>query len=412
MEDRINRDNERIISAPVQPHERIQVIDIIRGFALLGILIINMNFFSNPIIYLNIMGENISHNIWDKIIIGVEKLLVEGKFYSMFSFLFGLGFMIFVERASKRVRRPTLLFYRRVLILLVIGLIHAFLIWSGDILVSYALLAFLLPIFHKRKPNTILIWALILLLLAVMIVGFSVYLVNVAGAENYKAYMTDFMKQIELQVNNSLYAYGQGTYADIINQRIYDTLFMYENILFTFFLIFPMFLLGVWAGKKQIFYNLEDNIIFIKKLWFGSLIIGISMSLLKYFSELMIDPYLASKWDVISMVGRIFGDPGLCIFYMSSIILLCRNQTWLKRLSPLAKAGRMALSNYLFQSIVATLIFYSFGLGLYGKIGPAVGLIITIVIFSTQLVLSKIWFNKFRYGPMEWLWRTLTYGRI
>lgn len=412
MEEGINRGSHKLISVPIQPHERIEELDIIRGFALLGILVVNMSFFSYPLMYLEILGRKIWTTSWDRVVIEFIDLLIEGKFYSMFSFLFGLGFIIFIERASKRVKNPNLLFYRRLFILLIIGLIHAFFLWYGDILVTYALLGFLLPLFFNRKPKTILIWVLILFMLAVLPVILSVMAINFGETEYSTEYMQVFMKQMELQVERSFYAYGQGTFSELMAQRVYDTLFTYNYLIFTLPLVFPMFLLGVWAGKMRIFHNIKENLHLIKRIWKWSLIIGSSMSLIKYISGLMAVPNQGSIFDITLMIGKVFGDPGLSIFYISSLVLICQNHIWKKRLAVLANAGRMALSNYLFQSLVCTSIFYSYGLGLYGKVGPGIGLILTIPIFVIQIYLSKWWLSKYKYGPMERIWRSFTYGRV
>jgi uncharacterized protein len=122
------------------------------------------------------------------------------------------------------------------------------------------------------------------------------------------------------------------------------------------------------------------------------------------------DPY--SFYVVINAGAGYLGDVGLALFLMTSIVLLYQNKKWLLIFKHLAYMGRMALSNYLFQSIVCTTIFYSYGLGLYGKIGPALGLVLTIVIFAIQIYISKYWFKHFQFGPMEWVWRSLTYGKF
>jgi len=397
---------------PVQLHERIAVLDVIRGFALLGILIVNMAYFSYPIMYMEIVGTKMWTAVWDKAVLAVINLFIEGKFYSMFSFLFGLGFIIFLERAKQRSKRPILLFYRRLLILFCIGLIHAFFIWFGDILVSYAVLGFLLPLFFNRKPKTILIWVIIFFMFAILPVVLMAASSSMGGQEYYAAYMQEFIGAMEKNIENSIYAYSQGSFGELMAQRTADTLFTYNYFFFAAPLIFPMFLFGVYAGKKKILHDIPGNIDFIKKVWKWGLIIGLTMSIVKYASGLMVDPLQASMYDLIAIIAQVLGDPALSMFYVSSLVLLCQNKLWLERLTPLAKAGRMALSNYLFQSIVCTTIFYSYGLALYGRIGPAAGLVLTGVIFAAQVIISGLWFNKFRFGPMEWLWRTLTYGKV
>ena len=404
--------NNTLIDGPVQPQERIEVLDVIRGFALLGILIVNMAYFSYPLMYLEILGREMWTAAWDKAVFAVINLFVEGKFYSMFSFLFGLGFVIFIERARARSSRPTLLFYRRLFILLLIGLVHAFFIWFGDILVSYALLGLLLPLFFNRKPKTILIWIAVFFFIAVLPVVLMVLSTGLLDEAGYAAYMQEFFAVMESKVDNSLYAYSQGTFAELMAQRVEDTLFTYNYFFFVAPLIFPMFLLGLYVGKRGVFQNIEANLPSIKRIWKWSFIIGFTMSIVKYTSKLQIDPAAASLYDLINMGARVFADPGLSIFYMTSIVLLYQNRQWMERLKPLAYVGRMALSNYLFQSLVCTTIFYSYGLGLYGQVGHAAGMVLTIIIFTAQIYISRYWLERYRFGPMEWVWRTLTYGKL
>jgi uncharacterized protein len=119
-----------------------------------------------------------------------------------------------------------------------------------------------------------------------------------------------------------------------------------------------------------------------------------------------------SFYTVIHTGAGFLGDTGLCLFFMTSIVLLHQNKKWVLKFKPLAYMGRMALSNYLFQSIVCTSIFYGYGLGLYGKVGPALGLVLTIIIFTIQVFISKYWFKHYRFGPVEWIWKSLTYSKL
>jgi len=188
---------------------------------------------------------------------------------------------------------------------------------------------------------------------------------------------------------------------------------MYKNgMVASFFVIFPMFLLGVYAGKKAIFQNIEANLPLIKKVWIWGLIVGLIMSIVKFMSKNLMagDPFSIHQATVIG--AGFLGDLGLALFFMASLVLLYRNRTWLLRLKPLSYMGRMALSNYLLQSIICTLIFYNFGFGLYGQVGIALGLALTICIFIGQILISKLWLKHYQYGPMEWLWKSLTYGKF
>ena len=400
---------------PVRIQERIEELDVIRGFALLGILIANMALFSSPSHYFEVLGKNFTTGFWDAAATSFVNFLIQGKFYTIFSFLFGLGFAIFYERAAAKTEKPTRLFYRRLFVLLLVGLTHAFFIWFGDILVTYALLGFLLPLFFKRKPKTILKWAV------GIFISFALFLVIALGAislakmaaegilnENAQTLFADF----ESRTASSYHAYGHGTFAEIMAQRSSDTLFGYRQLFASIFVIFPLFLLGLYAGKRAVFQNIEANLTFLRKVWIWSLVVGLPMSVVKFIlkNQMGGDPFSFSS---ITYAGFGFlGDTGLCLFIMASIVLLCRSKKWMMKLKPFAYLGRMALSNYLFQSIVCTTIFYSYGLGLYGKVGSALGLVLAVAIFISQFFISKYWLKRYQFGPLEWVWRCLTYGRL
>ena len=400
---------------PVQVQERIEVLDVIRGFALLGVLMANMAWFSSPALYFEILGKDMWTGAWDTTTSSFINLLVSGKFYSMFSFLFGLGFAIFFERAMERTVKPKLLFYRRLFILLLIGLAHAFFIWYGDILVTYALLGFLLPLFFNRKPKTLIKWAIslfsIFILLLALVMG-SLALGRMFNEAAITDSLQPFYADIESKIESSFHAYGQGTFAEIMAQRTSDTLFSFSQIFTGIFVIFPFFLFGLYAGKKKIFQNIESNLTSIRKIWIWSLVIGLTMSIVKFIFKNLMGADFYSFYTVIHTGSGFLGDIGLCLFFMTSIVLLYQNRKWMLKLKPLAYMGRMPLSNYLFQSIVCTTIFYSYGFGLYGKVGSALGLVLTVVIFTIQIFISKYWFKHYRFGPVEWVWRCLTYGKL
>ena len=410
-----NTDLQMTQPIPMQFQERIEVIDIIRGFALLGILIANMAMFSTPFVYLDVLGRSVWTEPLDTTVSSFIGIFIQGKFYTIFSFLFGLGFVIFFERAKAKTLKPKLLFYRRLFVLLLIGLTHAFFIWYGDILVTYALLGFLLPLFFNLKPKTILIWGAALIIGFTLMMAFLMGLVALAGMVSEGAMadsMQPFLANMESRIESSYHAYGHGTFAEIMAQRASDNTFAYSQLFGSVFVVFPLFLLGLYAGKKAIFQNIEANIAMIKKVWIWGLIIGVTMSIVKFICKNMMagDPY--SFYSVFNLAAAFLGDIGLCLFFMTSIVLLCQNKKWILRLKPLSYMGRMALSNYLLQSIICTTIFYSYGLGLYGKVGPALGLALAIVIYTVQIFLSKYWLKYYQFGPMEWIWRSLTYGKF
>jgi len=224
--------------------------------------------------------------------------------------------------------------------------------------------------------------------------------------------MQELYVTMSASIRSSMHAYAHGTFSEIMTQRTADVLLGYSNMLVAAFLIFPLFLFGLYAGKKHIFQNIDANLSLIKKTWQLGLIIGLVMSIVKFIAKSQMAGDQTSFYSVIHVGAGFFGDTGLALFLITSTVLLCRNKEWLLKLKPLTYIGRMPLSNYLFQSIVCTMIFYSYGFGLYGKVGTALGLILAIGIFIIQIFISKYWLKYYQFGPMEWIWKSLTYGKI
>jgi uncharacterized protein len=170
------------------------------------------------------------------------------------------------------------------------------------------------------------------------------------------------------------------------------------------------FLLGLYAGRRAIFHDVSAHLPFIRRVQRWGLMIGAAGSAAFVAGE-SFDP---SPTSVMQNVGRmclVFGAPAMSFFYASTIILLTQDEAWRRRLAPLAAVGRMALSNYLLQSLICTMIFYSYGLALFCKVRPSLCLLLTIIIWLIQIPLSVWWLRRFQFGPIEWLWRSLTYWK-
>ena len=403
------------VVAPVAGSERIQAVDVLRGFALFGILLVNMPFFNTPI-YQVILGAGEAPRDLDAWALFGIRFLAEGKFYSLFSLLFGFGLTIMMTRSEARGVSFVPLYIRRLLVLLAFGLLHAIFFWVGDILVPYALLGFPLLLFRKAKPRTLLIWIGVIFGLLILINGALTGLVVLAQSipESAAAVEEAFAEQravYQALNQEAIRAYGSGTFAEITMQRLGDLGFMYSVSIFLFPPIFAMFLLGLYFGKREIFQDIPAHLPLFKRLLVIGLTVGVAGNLLyaigmQYSSRL--EPNVLT-W--LGTTGQTLGAPLLALAYASAIILLMQRAWWAKLFTPLAAMGRMALSNYFFQSIVCTTLFYAYGLGFYGEVGVATGVVLTLVIYFAQIPISVWWMNHFRFGPLEWLWRSLTYGK-
>ncbi|MFZ5809549.1 MAG: DUF418 domain-containing protein [Chloroflexota bacterium] len=399
---------------PVQPAERIQIVDILRGFALFGILFVNMTIFSHPMQAIVLPADpNLPFN--DRAALWLIHALGEGKFYALFSMLFGLGLTLQMERIEGRGGRFVPLYVRRLLVLLGIGIVHAFLIWMGDILILYALLGFLLILFRKARPRTLLIWVVLLITLPILFNATVTGLVALGSSipeaasqieQSFAQAEAGFVSDLE----RAAQVYASGDFAAITAQRVSD----YFSIGMTGFAVMSfnvlaMFLLGVYFGKRGIFKNLPENRGLFRKLLIWGLLIGLTGNLLYATLIMPISRVYQSGTLLLATTGQTIGAPLLMLAYVSALCLLALSPVWGKRLQVLAPVGQMALTNYLTQSIVCTLIFYGYGLGLFGKVGHAAGIALTLVIYLLQIPISHWWMERFYYGPAEWLWRSLTY---
>ncbi|WP_096271263.1 DUF418 domain-containing protein [Paucisalibacillus globulus] len=392
-------------NTPIGIKERILTIDIIRGFALFGIFLVNMPSFHRAIFMKQMQGYEPVYTGLDYWLDAFFTLFIDMKFFTIFSFLFGLGFYIFISRAEMKGLGATSLFVRRMLALLLFGLIHLIGLWFGDILHTYALAGLFLLLFYKRKIITMLIWAGSLLL--------------VYNAFNLLTLLipNSFLEQIEVPrtvmesaVSEYASVYQNAGYLEWLSYRLGAELPMiFLNIIPAMLPVLAMFLIGLAAGKAGIFQNISKYLPFIKKVCFITLLISIPLLILLGLFTFGVLDWGVKQTYVILALTSISSYP-LCLFYISALTLLLRRDVWQQRLRMLGFAGQMALTNYLFQTILSLGIFV--GLGWYGDISLVMGTLICLVIFAGQIVISTLWLKKFRFGPFEWIWRTITYMKL
>jgi uncharacterized protein len=392
------------IAVPVQAHERIEFIDILRGMALFGVLAINMGAWSGQEMEFSTLG-------WlDRAVVILLRFLLMAKFYSLLSLLFGWGMAVQMRRAETRGTKFVLRYLQRLLVLLAFGALHAILLWDGDILILYTLLGFLLLLFRKRSEKTILIAAGLFLALSIVLVvpGSAMDAVRARYAD-----LTAFLRSSKHPQS----LYGTGSYLDVTRLRIQSYLGAFSRIAYYIGNLFSMFLLGLYIGKRRLFAQPDPqdeehrHLPLLRAVLWAGLGIGLVFNAIFVWTSIRPPEWPAGLARFVSVGARTIGAPALMLFYISAIILLVRKEAVSRFLAPLASLGRMSLSNYLLQSIVCSLIFYGYGLGLYGEVGPALGLGLTIVIYFVQIRLSEWWLDRYQFGPAEWLWRTLTYGR-
>jgi uncharacterized protein len=387
---------------PVPGSERITVIDALRGAALFGILVANMRGFNAPLVAY-FQPDLMWTWMPDRLAQGFVDWLVQGKFITIFAALFGVGFAIQLERATARGQR--MWFYaRRLGALLVIGLAHAFLLWWGDILVNYALCGFLLLFFRRRTQKTVLVWAHIFYWFILALFGW----ISIAM---YFGWMELPADDSAKHLAETIRAYSQGTVREVFAVRAREWL---EANSFLIFLtrVVGIFLFGLYIWRQGYLRDPAGHL----RWWQGAQRIGLPLGIAGNLVVVALDwiydpnPMQPSVLTFVMFAIQSVAIPALSLGYVATVVLLWQDAVWQQRLLPFSYVGRMALTNYLLQSLICTTIFYSYGLGLYGRVGPLADLALALVIYSLQIPFSRWWLSGHAYGPMEWVWRVMTYG--
>ncbi|MCA0969630.1 DUF418 domain-containing protein [Halobacillus litoralis] len=380
-------------AAPVKESERLDWIDAARGLAILGIFMVNVPAFNAPYFLYGGAGEFWPSSVSQAVQSFID-IFFQASFYTLFSLMFGFGMQMMKERLDDRQVSYRPIIFRRLMVLIGFGLIHAFLIWHGDILLSYGVLGMFLFFFFRAKAKTLVIWGIGMLMMIVVPFTLLLYSVRdmIGNTTNYAA--------IEQARDN----YGNGGITDIWHQNWVDWSYANSpaNLPFLALTLIPMFLFGMAVCKKKWLHAPSEHLSAIKTTW---IVTGILFLLFKA------GPYIVGNPSWMQMMQDNIGGSASAVFYVLSITLLFRTDTGKRLAYPLTWVGRMSLSNYIFQSIVSFILFYSVGFGLYGQVSPLWSFILVIAIYSLQVVLSKLWLSQYKYGPLEWLWRTLTYGK-
>lgn len=380
--------------------DRIDLLDSLRGFALLGILLANILVFSgwalmSPDGQVALGGEQAT--LWQH---RVHKFLVDGKFYTLFSLLFGTGFALQLERLTRRGADGLRIYRRRVLILLAIGLVHSWLIWDGDILTLYALMGLLLILFHRASDRALLIWSLVLIFVVPVtgvaivsaldwppdagLIGLSERIaVAIAGVDPKDGVgwlrREDFRGWLAWVASGPFFSWG----LKLMTWRIPKVL--------------GIMLLGMWIGRRLAAGQLLNDRPFLWRVLAAGILAGVPASL----AYAMWPDQHQSDWT--SLVGTV----PLALAYAAAFALAWPRASGVLQL--FAPAGRMALTNYLAQSVICIFVFYGIGLGQVGYWPPAVFYAFAFALFAAQLAFSHWWLSQHDQGPMEKLWRRWTY---
>jgi len=389
------------------PGERIVSIDVLRGFAVLGILIMNIQTFSmvgsayiNPTAYGDLSGLN--KWVWI-----FSHLFASAKFMSIFSMLFGAGIVIFTERALAKSRRPGPLHYRRNFWLLLFGLIHAYLIWYGDILVAYSLCGFLVFVFRKLKPRT-----LVIIGGSFFFIPFALYLffgmtIQYWPEESYNDNMQSWLPNTET-VNAQILTM-QGSWIEQLGFRVESAIFL-QTFLFiiqVFWRVTGLMLLGMALYKWSILSAEKSRSFYLRLMvigfTIGYLIVGVGVY--KNFKANWFMDYSMFYGSQFNYMGSV----AVALGYIGMMMLISKSQGFKRFKDVLSSVGKMAFTNYILMSVICSFIFYGHGFGLFGSVDRTGQILIVFAVWVIILIISPLWLKKYRYGPLEGLWRTLTY---
>lgn len=393
--------------APLQGRGRIGLLDALRGLALAGIFVVNIEWFTRP---WQEFGNGMAQGLAgaDLAAAWFVHVFVAGKFWVLFSLLFGMGFAVMMERARAS-GRATPIYLRRLAVLFAIGIAHALLLWVGDILHAYAIAGLVLLALRDAAPRVQLGigLALYLGLHVLSLLAAAALLVVPPEAMGLGA---DAAAESARAGADAAAIYAGGGFAGVTAQRLDDFLFLAPNLVGVVPMALAVFLVGSWLLRSGRIADVAGNRGFFRRMAVLGLSLGLGLTL---WGAWLATGSAAGTYDarwVLAASLHGLGALPMTLGGVAALALAWTSPAGSRLLGILAPAGRMALTNYLLQSLVASLVFYGYGLAMWGRIGHAGLLLLALAVFALQVAASRWWLARYRFGPLEWAWRWATYG--
>ena len=395
---------------PVAPQERIEILDILRGWAIFGVLLVDIE---------RLYRSRSTWTASDQSVYQFIELFASDKFWTLLAFLFGLGFSLQLIRAERRGSGFSAVYRRRLLALMLIGVAQFILLtWGGAFLIRYGGLGFVLLALRRLPSRTLLPAAIIFMLIPWAYLGGLgfIHARRLANpetrAEVLRADAEGSAPRIAIQREvreardagyNRRVAVQAKFFWQLYVFNLYQSLsgwFINPPLAYVSWCSqLGLFFVGLYAGRRRVLEDIPAHLPLIRRVLTWGLVLGLAVSAVRY---LMPD---------FSILG-VLGDPALAFAYGSSIVLLAQRRSCQRLFVPLAAAGRMALTNYLLMALLLGVLAPAFGFGVYDRIGPTLGPALAAATYAGLMWLSTWWLKHFRFGPAEWLWRTLAYGKL
>ncbi|MEX0953336.1 MAG: DUF418 domain-containing protein [Nitriliruptoraceae bacterium] len=405
-----------VTAGPTPQSQRVDTLDVLRGLALMGILLVNIELFRGPVLFDLLAERSADTSRADDVAKFLVGWLASGKFISSFSLMFGVGAAMMFQRARAAGRRPRALLARRYAWLLVFGLAHMFLLFPGDILFIYGLGGLLLLLFVKRTNRTVVWWAGILLTLNTLFLLAGSVLTTLAPAtpegDAAAAGVTQMFADLS---DRALEAYTSGDLGARAGVRAWEVLIVQGGSMFVLPMVLALFLIGLAIGRSGLITNLAGHRHRLRRASLiglgGGLVLNVPVGLTGTLGGAAVGPDTDLSVGLLAAgaVGQGIGAPLLAIGYLATLALACQNPAVLRRLGALRDTGRMALSGYILQSVLTSTFFV--WLGYYGQLSMVASLGVVVGVWIVMLVSCSVWQRRWGRGPLERLWRHLTYGR-
>lgn len=399
--------NERM--APVKTSERYVILDALRGFAILGICAANYPEFSLYTFQSKEITDAMPTADIDRVLRFILYFLVDGKFYTLFSLLFGIGFSIIISNAARKGVNGFRIFYRRMALLTLIGFLHLMFIWSGDILMLYALLGMCLPLLRNVSDRGLLRTAAFFLLLPIAVDAMTQVLGVSLSAPAVREQWRYCDRYGITEENFGYWLRDATSYGDMFKFLIQGAWVRVQEFVDgnRYFKVFGLFVLGFYIGRNRMYADLAARKPLLRRVTVIGLAAGLPLSLLYAWSCMNGHPLGNAVHTAIYTVSVY----PLGLAYMCGMCLMYLRHKDLAVWRRLAYPGRMALTNYIGQSVIGALLFYGIGLGLGASFGLVQTELVVAGVYLFQTAFSRVWLRFFRFGPLEWIWRMLTYGR-